>query len=87
MEERIVCMQIEDNMVTFEKEDGDTIIYPISLVPMAYKEGDIIKAILHKEDFIEFLELDVEEMELRRARLKSRKFNLRNRARRSTNKA
>ncbi len=87
MIERIVFMQAEDNMVTFEKENGDTIIYPISLVPKCYTEGDIIKAIIHGEDFIKFLELDTAEMESRRVSLKDKKAELRERARRSTNKA
>ena len=85
--ERIVFMQIEDNMVTFEKEDGDTIIYPEDLVPFPYTEGDIIKVILHEEGFIEFIELDTEEMAYRHARMMERKARIRQRARRSTNNA
>lgn len=84
MKERIVFMQLEDNMVTFEKENGDTIIYPIILVPTDYKEGDIIKAIVHGEDFIEFIELDKEEMEYRKAKIQAKKLSLRQRARRSS---
>ena len=87
MIENIVFMQTEDNMVTFERMNGDTIIYPIALVPMPYKEGDIIKAIVHEGDFIEFLELDTDEMEYRRKSLRDKKLRLRDRARRSTNKA
>ena len=86
MEEKIVFMQVEDNMVTFEKENGDTIIYPIDLVPFDFLEGDIIKAIIHSEDFIEFLELDIDEMNRRREEIRSKKAGLRDRARRSTNK-
>lgn len=86
MVESIVFMQIEDNIVTFERDNGNTIIYPISLVPMPYVEGDIIKVIAHDEGFIEFLELDSEEMERRRANVISKKLKLRERARRSTNK-
>lgn len=87
MEERIVFMQVEDNMVTFERENGDTIIYPINLVPDVYTNGDIIKAIVHSEDVIEFLELDTEEMERRHLSLLEEKARLRARAKRSTNQA
>lgn len=86
MEERIVFMQTEDNMVTFERENGDTIFYPIGLVPIDFLEGDIIKAIVHEEDFIEFLELDIDEMNRRKEEIKRKKAGLRDRARRSTNK-
>lgn len=86
MEERIVFMQTEDNMVTFEKEDGSTIVYPIFLVPGQYKEGDIIRVKLHL-DYIEFLELDTDEMEHRRESLLAKKSRLRERAKRGTNKA
>lgn len=87
MKENIVFMQIEDNMVTFEKENEDTIIYPISLVPIQYKEGDIIQVIIHEQDYIEFIELNVEEMEKRRQNVMNKKLRLRERARRSTNRA
>lgn len=84
VEEKIVFMQNEDNMVTFEKENGDTIIYPLVLVPSCYEEGHIIKAILHENDFIEFLELDYDEMISRREKIHEKKQGLRARARRST---
>ena len=83
--EIIIFTQVEDNMVTFEKTNGETIIYPISLVPIGYKEGDIIKVIIHDGDFIEFLELDTDEMERRRVSIMNKKSSLRDRARRSTN--
>lgn len=86
MIEKIAFMQVEDNMVTFEKENGDTIIYPISLVPVSYKEGDIINAIVHGEYFIEFLNLNTEEMQARHSNLMIKKSRLRDRARRTTNK-
>jgi len=82
--ERIVFMQVEDGMVTFEKEDGDTIIYPICYVPEPYKEGNIINAIIHN-DFIEFLEVDSDEMMRRHEMMISKKSMLRSRAKRSTN--
>ena len=87
MKENVVFMQIEDNMVTFERENEDTIIYPISLVPVEYKEGDIIQVIIHEEEVIEFIELNVEEMKKRRQDVMKKKSRLRERARRSTNKA
>lgn len=86
MEEKIVFMQVEEMMVTFEKENGETIIYPIFLVPQQYKEGDIIRAIVHL-DWIEFIELDPDEMKCRQAKVAKKKASLRERAKRSTNKA
>lgn len=86
MEERIVFMQTEDMMVTFEKEDGSTITYPIFLIPEPYKEGDIIKVILHA-DYIEFLELDLDEMERRKVILQAKKMSLKERIKRNTSKA
>lgn len=83
MVEKIVHMQVEDKMVTFEKEDGTTIIYPVNLVPQCYKEGDIIRANILPEG-IEFLELDVEEMELRRMKLQKKKRALIERIRSKT---
>lgn len=83
MVERIVFMQVEDNMVTFEKENGTTIIYPLSFVPGAYTQGDIINVIVHGEEFIEFLEIDTDEMNYRRERILEKKTSLRERARRT----
>ena len=83
--ERLVFMQIEDGMVSFERNDGSTIIYPISKVPDTFKEGDIILSIVHSEDFIEFLELDTLEMEARHARISEKASRIRARARRSSN--
>ena len=85
--ERIVFMQIEDNMVTFERENGDTIIYPLDMVPDKYKLGDIIKVTVLGEDHIIFLGRDQKEMDRRHANLKEKKMSLRERARRTTNNA
>ena len=82
-EERIVFMQTEDRQVTFERENGDTIIYALALVPPEYKEGDIIKAIVHDESFIEFLELDVDEMNRRRQSSRLKRERLGRRIRRA----
>lgn len=87
MIERLVYMQVENKMVTFEKENGDTIIYPKVLVPSKYKTGDILKVIILDEDTIAFLGKDTKEMERRSAELQSKKLSLRERARRSTNNA
>jgi len=84
MIEKIVFMQVEDDMVTFEKENGDTIVYPLSLVPISYNSGDIIKVILHRENFIEFLELDTDEMDYRRASIVNKKLRLKERASKNT---
>lgn len=81
MVEKIVYMQQEDNMVTFERENGDTIIYPKDSVPGLYVQGDIIKAVISDNNSIQFLELDIEEMNLRSQILKYRKSKIRERAR------
>lgn len=87
MIERLIIMQTEDNMLSLEREDKTTIIYPLSLLPntFPYKEGDIVKSIVHNEDFIEFLELDSEAMERKRSQRKGKSQRLRERARRATN--
>lgn len=84
MTERLVFMQTEDNMVSFERNDGSTIIYPKEAVPANFKEGDIIISIVHSEDLIEFIELDTLEMEARHARVSARAARLRARAQRAT---
>lgn len=84
MAERLVFMQIEDNMVSFERDDGSTIIYPKKSVPDNFKEGDIIISIVHSEEYIEFIELDTAEMEARHARIADRAARIRARAQRTT---
>ncbi len=84
MTERLVFMQTEDNMVSFERDDGSTIIYPKDSVPENFKEGDIIISIVHSEDCIEFIELDTAEMQARHERISARAARLRARARRTT---
>ena len=83
--ERIVFMQTEDNMVTFERENGDTIIYPADMVPKKYKSGDIIKATVLGDDNIIFIGRDQKEMDRRQANIEEKKMSLRERARRTTN--
>lgn len=78
--EKFVLMQIEDNMVVFEKEDGNTIIYSRKFVPITYKLGDVIKAVVDDEYYIEFLVLDTEEMEKRKSKVSKLKSRLRNRS-------
>lgn len=82
--ENLVVMQTEDNMVSLERADGTVIIYPANLIPSCYHEGHIIKSIVHSEDFIEFIELNVAEMEARHSRISSRAARIRARAMRST---
>lgn len=84
MTEKLLYMQTEDGMVSFERDDGSTIIYPLSGVPDTFKEGDIIISIVHSEDFIEFFEVDTAEMEARRARVAARAARIRARAQRAT---
>lgn len=85
MIEKIVFMQIEDDMVTFEKENGDTIIYPEIMVPEKYKIGDIIKATILENGSIIFYERDTKEMERRSSMLQEKKLSLRERAKKTTN--
>lgn len=85
MTERLLYMQTEDGMVSFERDDGSTIIYPLSSVPDTFKEGDIIISIVHSEDYIEFIEVDTVEMEARHARVSARAARIRARAQRATN--
>ena len=87
MIERLVYMQVEDRMVTFEKQNGETIIYPKFLVPSKYRTGDILKVIILDEDTIAFLGKDTKEMERRSAELQTKKLSLRERAKRTTNNA
>lgn len=82
--ENLVFMQTEDNMVSLERSDGTVIIYPACLIPTCYHEGHIIKSIVHSEDSIEFIELNVAEMEARHARISARAARIRARAMRST---
>ena len=84
MNEKLLYMQTEDGMVSFERDDGSTIIYPLSSVPDTFKEGDIIISIVHGEDYIEFIEIDTAEMEARRARVAARAARIRARAQRAT---
>lgn len=84
MAERLLFMQTEDGMVSFERDDGSTIIYPLSSVPDTFKEGDIIISIVHSEDCIEFIEVDTAEMEARRARVAARAARIRARAQKAT---
>ena len=72
-------MQTEDNITTLEKEDGNTILYPSSMIPSCYFEGDIVISLVYSEDKIEFLSLDLKEMERRRLALREKKANLRDR--------
>ena len=87
--ERLVFMNTEDSMVVFEREDGSTIVYAKDLLPNGffnkYEAGDIIKANVHNENCIEFLGLDIKEMDLRRASLKNKKSRLRSRSKRTRN--
>ena len=87
MIERLVYMQVEDKMVTFEKENGETIIHPKIFVPSKYKTGDILKVIILDEDTIAFLGKDTKEMERRSAEIQAKKLSLRERAKRNTNNA
>jgi len=87
MIERIVIMQTEDGLVSLERQDGSIILYPQISIPPPFVEGDIVKSIVYSEDCILFLELDIEEMNLRRARMAEKKARLKLRARQGTEQA
>ena len=85
---KVVFERLEDGIVTFEIMDEETTVdYPEVVVPIEYKDGDIIKVKLHKSEsgeieFIEFIEIDEEamakiqaEMMERSRRMKARILN------------
>lgn len=81
MTENILFMQTEDGMVTFERQTRETIIYPLDKVPSQYHEGNLIRAIVHDEDNIEFIELvPPEETAARREAIHRKSSRLRWRA-------
>ena len=87
--ERLIIMQTEDGMVSLEREDRTTLIYPLQSFPknIPNVEGTIIRAIVHSEDCIEFIAIDtiaMEESKRKRAQRKGKRQRLRERARRST---
>ena len=84
-EEQIRFTQIEEGIAPFERNDGSIIYYTASNVPAPYKEGDIIRAIVHGDDNIEFIEVDHEAMEARRKRMAERAARIRARVHRTTN--
>lgn len=56
MPENILFMQVEDGFVTFERQTKETIIYPLSMVPIEFQEeGKLLRAIVHDEENIEFI--------------------------------
>lgn len=84
-EEQIRFTQVEDGIASFERIDGAIIYYDVNNVPAPYKEGDIIRAIVHGDDNIEFIEVDCEAMEARRQRMAERAARIRARVHRTTN--
>jgi len=69
MKENLVYMRKEDNMVTFERENLDTIDYDAALVPGKYKENDIIVCEVTSFEgdyFIKFIERNDDEMKKRK---------------------
>ncbi len=85
MIENLVFLRVEDQVVAFERSDGSVLYYPFELVPFSYKDGDIIKSIVHSEDNIEFIELNTEEMHARHEKISPIAARIRRRARRTTN--
>ncbi len=83
--ENLVFLRLEDQVAAFERSDGTVLYRPFDTVPSSYKEGDIIKSIVHSEDNIEFIELNKEEMVARHAKISPIAARIRRRAKRSTN--
>lgn len=79
--ERITFMSVEDNVASLEKADGSTIHYPCEEIPEEYGPGDIIKVNIYNSGYIEFCDIDIHEMERRRANAASKKLSLRERLR------
>lgn len=86
MIEQITLMQTEDGIISLERTDGSVIHFPACNVPATYKEGDIVQAIVHSEDNIEFISLDEDAMNERRQRVRTMAARIRARALRTTNK-
>ena len=89
VEEQLIVMQTEDGMVSLERENRSTLIYPLQAFPehIPSAEGTIVRAIVYSEDNINLLEVDtvaMEEARKRRAQRKGKRQRLRERARRST---
>lgn len=84
-EEQIRFTQVEDGIASFERTDGTIVYYDVNNVPAPYKEGDIIRAIVHGDDNIEFIAVDHEAMEARRQRMAERAARIRARVHRTTN--
>ncbi len=84
-EEQIRFTQVEDGIASFERTDGTIVYYDVNNVPAPYKEGDIIRAIVHGDDNIEFIAVDHEAMEARRQRMAERAARIRARVYRTTN--
>lgn len=71
-EERLIIMQTEDGITRLEREDLSVITYAGN-IPDIFKEGDIVRAIVHSDENIEFISLDEVAMEARRIRRERRR--------------
>ena len=74
---RLIIMQTEDGVTSLEKEDLDVIHY-VGVIPEPFKEGDIVRAIVHSEDDIEFLCIDEVATEKKRRRREERRIRFQN---------
>jgi len=79
--ERVTFMYVEGNYASLEKTDGSIIYYPCEEIPEEYAPGDIIKVNIYNSGYIEFCDIDICEMERRRANAVSKKLSLRERLR------
>lgn len=73
---RLIIMQTEDGVTSLETEDLDVIHY-VGVIPEPFGEGDIVRAIVHGEDNIEFLCIDEVATEAKRKRREERKLKFR----------
>lgn len=70
---RLIIMQTEDGVTSLETENLD-VIYYVGVIPEPYKEGDIVRAIVHSEEKIEILCIDEEATEAKRQRREARRL-------------
>lgn len=91
MRKKLLYMQVEDEVVSFETDDREVIQYSVYLVPPEYKRGDIIwcDVTAHGTSFyIDFTnaQIDKAEMLRRKTRIDAKARGLRNRIKRHGSK-
>lgn len=74
---RLIIMQTEDGVTSLEMENRDVLHYT-GVIPEPFKEGDIVRAIVHSEEDIEFLCIDEDATEEKRRRREARRLRFLN---------